>query len=55
MKESETAELLPPVGIRLEPDYFQVATPLQTAQRMLRNLIAIGNWLLFNNKLILEF
>jgi hypothetical protein len=55
MKESETAELLPPVGIRLEADYFQVATPLQTAQRMLRNLIAIGNWLLFNNKLILEF
>ncbi len=42
MQESETSELLPPVGIALEPDYFHVATPLQTAQRMLRNLIAIG-------------
>ena len=42
MQESETSELLPTVGIALEPDYFNVATPRQTAQRMLRNLIAIG-------------
>eukprot|EP00088_Acartia_fossae_P001616 TRINITY_DN10642_c0_g1_i1.p1 TRINITY_DN10642_c0_g1~~TRINITY_DN10642_c0_g1_i1.p1 ORF type:complete len:598 (-),score=77.38 TRINITY_DN10642_c0_g1_i1:98-1891(-) len=43
LKESETADLLPPVGINLEPSYFHVASPLHTAHRMLRNLIAIGS------------
>ena len=42
MREEETAELLPHHNDPLPPEYFNLASPLQTATRMIRNLISIG-------------